>query len=237
MSNLSTPASHFGDRYLIYSGYPNGFPVYDIDESTAELVLKRFNPSERIDPDRYVFGRTYWKNHMVGAIVYPIKEEDTRSLRAVLNDPQLTQDQKDDLINERVGDLMAKDHGDIYVYDLGQGQIVLNTNEADDQEGAVQSLRDKANEEYNPEQADESEEIVEPETNQPSQPTWAPPRYSTQQSYSSPVYAGPQVVPSVSQYNPFFSPAIRPNVQGTTQPVLPFSYFEQVMQPPPLYSG
>lgn len=116
----------FGDKYLVYSTYPSGFPLYNIDESTAEKVLHSANPGVSIDRSRYLYGRTEVDGQTVGAIIYPLHQKDRESVMGVLSDPNYTEEQKDSKINEMMPNLMKKEKGPTRIYDLSQEQLVLN---------------------------------------------------------------------------------------------------------------
>jgi hypothetical protein len=110
----------------VYSSYPNGLPVYNIDETTAEKVIHAVNPSLAINKRQYVYGRIIHENQMVGAVLYPIHEQDAIELEGMLRDPLMTQDQKDERINQNLPKLAAKDPGPFHIYDLSTKQLVLN---------------------------------------------------------------------------------------------------------------
>lgn len=116
----------FGDKYLVYTTYPNGYPLLEMSEQQAEMVLHKAKPDTPINRDKYVYGRTRWHGREVGVVVFPLVEDDSRAIDGILQDPNIQEFEKDTKINDMMPGLIAKDTGAFHVYDLSLNQLVSN---------------------------------------------------------------------------------------------------------------
>jgi hypothetical protein len=121
---LAPPQPTFGNKYLVFTNFPNGYPLLDMTEQEAEGVLHRTNPGVPITRDQYVYGRTRWNGREVGVVVFPLQEEDSQAIDSILNDPQLQPFTKDDKVNDLMPDLIGHDQGKIFVYDRALNELV-----------------------------------------------------------------------------------------------------------------
>lgn len=114
----------FGNKYLVFTSFPNGFPLLDITEKQAEDVLHRTNPGVPITRDQYVYGRTRWNGRDVGVVVYPLQEADSQAIDSILSDPQVPVFTKDDAINNLMPSIIGHDKGKVFVYDRSLDELV-----------------------------------------------------------------------------------------------------------------
>lgn len=129
-SALFNQSPRFGDKYLVYSSYPNGYPVLEMTEKTAEKVLKKVNPSLSIDRNQYVYGRTQWHSQTVGSLIFPLREDDSRTIDGILDNPGIDQTEKDVRINQLMPELFSKDTGETHVYDLSINEVIQHPDKA-----------------------------------------------------------------------------------------------------------
>jgi hypothetical protein len=121
---IAPPQPTFGNKYLVFTNFPNGYPLLDMTEKEAEDVLHRTNPGVPITRDQYVYGRTRWNGREVGVVVFPLKEEDSQAIDSILSDPQLQPFTKDDKVNDLMPELIGHDQGKIFVYDRALNELV-----------------------------------------------------------------------------------------------------------------
>ena len=123
----------FGSKILVYSSYPNGAPVLDLNEDQVETILHTAFPGLAISKNDYVYGRTHWHDKLVGTIVYPLLESDSRDVDSVLNDPNLKDYEKDLRVNNMLPKVMAHDLGGYAVYDLSRAEFIQNEDDVKQQ--------------------------------------------------------------------------------------------------------
>jgi len=116
--------ANFGNKYLVFTNFPNGYPLQEMTETEAEDVLHRTNPGVPVTRDQYVYGRTRWNAREVGVVVYPLQEDDSQTIDSILNDPQLQTFSKDDKVNDLMPGIIEHDQGKIFVYDRSLSQLI-----------------------------------------------------------------------------------------------------------------
>ncbi len=120
-----------GVTVLAFSSYPNGFPVLDLDEKTAKKMVEKALPSVSVEQKRLLFGRTKWEGRTVGAVVYPISEQDIRQVQNILNDSRLSDYERNMKINDYMPTVMSKDTGGTRIFDIQRDKL-LGIQEAED---------------------------------------------------------------------------------------------------------
>ena len=120
-----------GVTILAFSSYPNGFPVLDLDEKTAKKIAGKALPSVSIEQKRLLFGRTKWEGRTVGAVVYPISEQDIRQVQNIQNDSRLSDYERNMKINDYMPTVMSKDTGATRIFDIQRDKL-LGIQEAED---------------------------------------------------------------------------------------------------------
>jgi hypothetical protein len=113
-----------GVTILAFSSYPNGFPVLDLDEKAAKKMAQKALPSVTIEDRRLLFGRTKWQGRTVGAVVYPISEQDVRHVQNILENTQLSDYERNTKVNNFMPTVMAKDSGQTRIYDLQRDKLL-----------------------------------------------------------------------------------------------------------------
>ena len=120
-----------GVTILAFSSYPNGFPVLDLDDKTAKKMVAKALPSISVEEKRLLFGRTKWEGRTVGAVVYPISEQDVRQVQNIMNDSRLSNYERNMKINDYMPIVMAKDTGRTRIFDIQRNKL-LGIQEAED---------------------------------------------------------------------------------------------------------
>jgi len=120
-----------GVTILAFSSYPNGFPVLDLDDKTAKKMVEKALPSVSVEEKRLLFGRTKWQGRTVGAVVYPISEQDIRQVQNIMNDSRLSDYERNMKVNDYMPTVMAKDTGVTRIFDIQRNKL-LGLQEAED---------------------------------------------------------------------------------------------------------
>ncbi|MCS6266213.1 MAG: hypothetical protein H2174_01470 [Vampirovibrio sp.] len=120
-----------GVTILAFSSYPNGFPVLDLDDKTAMKMVEKALPSVSVEEKRLLFGRTKWQGRTVGAVVYPISEQDIRQVQNIMNDSRLSDYERNMKVNDYMPTVMAKDTGSTRIFDIQRNKL-LGLQEAED---------------------------------------------------------------------------------------------------------
>jgi hypothetical protein len=120
-----------GVTILAFSSYPNGFPVLDLDDKTAKKMVNKALPSVSVEEKRLLFGRTKWQGRTVGAVVYPISEQDIRQVQNIMNDSRLSDYERNMKVNDYMPTVMAKDTGATRIFDIQRDKL-LGIQEAED---------------------------------------------------------------------------------------------------------
>lgn len=118
------PANRTGVTILAFSSYPNGFPVLDLDEKAAKKMAQKALPSVPIEERRLLFGRTKWQGRTVGAVVYPMSEQDVRHVQNILANTQLSDYERNTKVNNFMPTVMAKDAGQTRIFDLQRDKLL-----------------------------------------------------------------------------------------------------------------
>ena len=131
ISRLPKNQPRSGVTILAFSSYPNGFPVLDLDEKIAKKMVEKALPSVSVEEKRLLFGRTKWQGRTVGAVVYPISEQDIRQVQNIMNDSRLSDYERNMKVNDYMPTVMAKDTGATRIFDIQRDKL-LGIQEAED---------------------------------------------------------------------------------------------------------
>lgn len=114
----------FGTKYLIFTRFPDGYPVLDIQRAEAEELITRSYPGAALTKDMFAYGRGKWNGRDVGVVLYPLNEVVRRELQTILHNPYIDSARLENEINHRFPQWIAKDRGEVMVFDRSLDRFI-----------------------------------------------------------------------------------------------------------------
>jgi hypothetical protein len=118
----------FGTKYLIFSRFPDGYPVLDIKPEEAEELITLSNPGVPLTKEMYSYGRGKWNGRDVGVVLYPLNEVVRRELQTIKHNPTIDSARLDNEINHRFPSWIAQDQGEVMVFDRSLDRFITQPN-------------------------------------------------------------------------------------------------------------
>jgi len=92
-----------GSTILVYSSFPNGNPMSQLDQKQVDQIMSISLPGMIIDPTHLVYGRVQNEKKVdIGAIVYPITESQYRQVESAVQTNKNDSFKTEEEINKRL---------------------------------------------------------------------------------------------------------------------------------------
>jgi hypothetical protein len=159
----------FGTKYLIFTRFPDGYPVRDIKPEEAEELITLSNPGVPLTKEMYTFGRGKWNGRDVGVVLYPLNEVVRRELQTIKSNPYIDGARLENEINHRFPDWIAQDQGEVMVFDRSLDRFITQPN-IELSKGTFSSASWQSLAEPEPETDETVTEALSPPTQTPTAP-------------------------------------------------------------------